>query len=317
MKKTDKIYIAGHTGMVGSALVRTLISKGYNNLILRTRRELDLIDPLAVHYFFKENKPDVVILAAGKVGGILANSQLPAEFLYENLMIQTNIIQQSYNYNVQQFCFLGSACMYPKKCVQPMKESDILTGLVEPTNESFSIAKLTGLKMVQAYHKQYKFPGISLILCNLYGSNDNYDSDNSHVLAALIRKMYIAIKEKQDTVILWGTGAPGREFMHVDDAAEAIIFCINNYYDNEPLNIGIGKEISIKDLALLIAKKMKYKGSIAWEKEKPDGMMHKCLDISRMKKLGFEPKISLEKGLNRTIKEYKNLIELEKKVYML
>ena len=307
MNQSDKIYVAGHNGMVGSALVRFLKKHNFKNLILRSKTELDLRNSLAVEDFVKTEKPDIVILAAARVGGIQANIDFPAEFLYDNLAIQNNVIHQCYLQGVKKFCFLGSSCVYPTRCPQPMKEDYLLTGALEPTNEGYALAKVVGLKIVEFYRKQYKFPGISVMPCNLYGTNDSFDPLQSHVLSSLVRKFVDAVDNSEKNVIIWGTGIAKREFMHVDDAAEAILFVMEHYTGDKFINIGWGKDISIKDLTTLIARKTHFQGKLIWDTYKSDGMLRKCMDVSRMKDLGFMPKIDLEEGIERTIKEYRKL----------
>jgi len=307
MNKTDKIFVAGHRGMVGSAVVRVLRKYDFENLILVTRKELDLGNYSAVENFFKTEKPNKVILAAARVGGIQANINYPAEFLYENLAIQNNVIHQSYLHSVKKFCFLGSSCIYPRECPQPMEEEYLLTGLLEPTNEGYALAKIAGLKMIEFYRKQYGFHGISVMPCNLYGTNDNFDPLHSHVLSALVRKFVNAADSGAKNVTIWGTGKARREFMHVDDAAEAILFLMENYDSPKIINIGWGKDVFIKEMALLVAQKVGFRGEIRWDISKPDGMLRKCLDVSHMKSLGYSPKITLEEGISRTIKEYKEI----------
>lgn len=307
MNQSDKIYVAGHNGMVGSALVRFLKKHNFENLILRSKTELDLRNSLAVEDFVKTEKPDIVILAAARVGGIQANIDYPAEFLYDNLAIQNNVIHQCYLQGVKKFCFLGSSCVYPTRCTQPMKEEYLLTGALEPTNEGYALAKVVGLKIVEFYRKQYKFPGISVMPCNLYGTNDSFDPLQSHVLSSLVRKFVDAVDNSEKNVIIWGTGIAKREFMHVDDAAEAILFVMEHYTGDKFINIGWGKDISIKDLTTLIARKTHFQGKLVWDTSKSDGMLRKCMDVSRMKDLGFMPKIDLEEGIERTIKEYRKL----------
>lgn len=307
MNPQDKIFVAGHRGMVGSAVVRLLQARGFKNLILRTRQELDLTHEAAVEKFFSDERPNIVILAAARVGGIKANNEHKAEFIYENLAIQTNIIHQSYLKGVKKFCFLGSSCIYPRECPQPMKEEYLLTGSLEPTNEGYAIAKIAGLKMTEFYHKQYGFPGVSVMPCNLYGTNDNFDPQESHVLSALVRKFVDAAEAGSAEVPVWGTGRARREFMHVDDAAAAILFTVEHYLEPLFLNIGWGEEVTIKELAEMISKQAGFKGKIAWDMSKPDGMPRKCMDVSRMKKMGFSPKVSLEEGVKQTIAEYRQL----------
>lgn len=307
MHQDNRIFVAGHTGMVGSALVRLLEKDEYTNLILRTHAELDLLDGDAVKDFFDTAKPEIVIFAAARVGGIKANIEHPAEFLYENLCIQNNVIHAAHLHKVKKFCFLGTSCIYPRECPQPMKEEYVLGGHLEPTNEGYALAKIAGLKMVSYYRKQYGFPGISIMPCNLYGTNDSYDPEHSHVLSALVRKFVDATDNRDVQVTLWGTGSSCREFMHVDDAAEAVLFFLGHCNGEQWINVGPGREISIRELAAVIAEKTGYKGQILWDPAKPDGMPHKCLDVSRMRDLGFFPKISLSEGIERTIREYKTL----------
>ena len=305
MNKTDRVFIAGHNGMVGSAIVRLLRDRGFENLILRSHSELDLKDSNAVKDFFELEKPEIVILAAARVGGIQANLDYPAEFLYDNLVIQNNVIHQSFLGGVKKFCFLGSSCIYPRECPQPMKEQYLLTGALEPTNEGYALAKIAGLKMVELYRKQYDFDGISVMPCNLYGTNDSFDPLHSHVLSALVKKFVDAVINDTKIVSVWGTGSSKREFMHVNDAAEAILFLIDNYDSSEFMNVGWGDDISIKDLAYLIAEKTGFLGEIKWDTTKPDGMPRKCMDVSRLSELGYSPKIALEEGIDRLIEEYR------------
>jgi GDP-L-fucose synthase len=307
MEITDRIFVAGHRGMVGSAVVRLLKNRGVDNLILRTREELDLRDSLAVESFFDEEKPDVVILTAARVGGIKANMDYPSEFLYDNLAIQNSVIHQAYLHGVKKFCFLGSSCIYPRECLQPMKEEYLLTGALELTNEAYAIAKITGLKQVQYYRKQYGFKGISVIPCNLYGTDDSYDPLHSHVLSALVKKIVDAVDVGAESVAMWGTGIARREFMHVDDAAAAIILMTENYDELEIINIGWGRDITIKDLAALIAEKSGFKGKLIWDPTQPNGMLRKCMDVSKMRSLGFAPKITLEEGIEKMIAEYREI----------
>ena len=307
INKKSKIYIAGHNGMVGFAIVRLLRKCGFDNLILRSSKELDLRNSLAVKKFFEAETPDVVILAAARVGGIQANIEHPAEFLYENLAIQNNVIHQSYLSGVKKICFLGSSCIYPKECPQPMKEKYLLTGPLELTNEGYALAKIAGVKMIEFYRKQYGFCGISVMPCNLYGTNDSFDPMHSHVLSALVKKFVDAVDNKAQSVTMWGTGTAKREFMHVDDAAEAILFLMEYYDSPQLINIGWGEDISIKELALLIAQKTGFEGELIWDTTKPDGMLRKCMDVSRMKDLGYTPKITLKEGIQKTIEEYKKL----------
>lgn len=307
MDRNDKIFVAGHRGMVGSAIVRLLKKQGFGNLTLQSRDMLDLRDSLAVEHFFDSHKPDVVILTAAQVGGIQANIDRPAEFLYDNLTIQNNVIHQSHLHDVKRFCFVGSSCIYPRQCPQPMKEGYLLSGPLEPTNEGYALAKIAGLKMVECYRKQYGFPGITIMPCNLYGTNDSFDPLHSHVLSALVRKFVDASDNQTMQVTIWGSGVARREFMHVDDAASAILFLIQNYDSSQLINIGWGEDLPIKELASIIADKAKFKGEISWDTFKPDGMLRKCLDVSKMKKLGFQPQITLDEGIEKTIAEYKKI----------
>lgn len=309
MNINKKYFIAGHNGMVGSAVIRLLRKKGCENLLLKSKIELNLLDTLAVKDFFEAEKPDVVILAAARVGGIQANIDHPAEFLYENLVIQNNIIHQSYLNGVENFCFLGSSCIYPRECIQPMKEEYLLSSPLEPTNEGYAIAKIAGLKMIEFYKKQYGFNGISLMPCNIYGTNDSFDPIHSHVLSALVKKMVDAEAVGASNVTIWGTGEAKREFMHVDDAAEAILFYLENKIDSSFINIGLGIDIPIKELAEKIARFVGYQGKLLWDTSKPNGMMRKCMDVSRMKDSGFTPKIMLEDGIKMLIEEYRQKLQ--------
>lgn len=306
MEKNSKIYIAGHNGMVGSSIVRLLKKQGYDNLLLIDKNDLDLTIQNEVEIFFKKEKPEYVFLAAAKVGGIQANMDSQAEFLYVNSMIQLNIIHQAYKFNVRKVLILGSSCIYPTNSKQPIKEEYLLTDKLEPTNEGYALSKIIGLKMSEYYSKQYGMGIIALMPSNLYGQNDSFDLNTSHVLSALIRKFYDAKVEKQKSISLWGTGIAKREFMYVDDFSEAAVFFMN-YYDNcDFINIGWGKDISIKELATLISNKIGYTGKIVWDDTKPDGMLRKCMDVSKMKELGFTPKITLDDGLDTMIDLYKN-----------
>jgi len=303
MEKHDKIYIAGHRGMVGSSIVRHLEKNGYSNLITRTSAELDLRDQQSVEKFFSSEKPDYVFLAAAKVGGILANNNYRGEFIYDNLMIEANIIHQSSVHHVKKLLFLGSSCIYPKLAPQPLKEEYILTGSLEPTNQSYEVAKIAGIELCDAYRAQYGCNFISVMPTNLYGPNDNYDPEKSHVLPALLRKFIIAERENYPYVELWGTGAPKREFLHADDLADACIFLMKTYNEAGIVNIGIGEDIRIIDLAKLIAEITGYKGKIKFDTTKPDGTPRKLLDISKLKALGWEASISLEEGIQKVYKE--------------
>ena len=344
MEKTAKIYVAGHRGMVGSAIVRRLAAQGYDHIVTRTHAELDLIRQDQVEAFFKSEKPDYVFLAAAKVGGIWGNNTYPAQFIYENLAVQINVVHASYLNSVKKLLFLGSSCIYPKRCPQPIKEEYLLSDYLEPTNEPYAIAKIAGLKMCQSYNREYGTRYISLMPNNLYGPNDNFDLETSHVLPALIRKFHLAklaaagdwegikheesifgpipanIKKaigldpvthqpvhpsiQQPSVVLWGTGAPRREFLHVDDLAAACLFLMNNYNESEIINIGWGKDQSILELADLIAGVVGYQGDIKWDNRKPDGTPQKLLDVSRLTGLGWQAGIELEDGIRRVYQWY-------------
>ncbi len=297
MNKNDKIYIAGHNGMVGSAILRRLQKEGFENFVLRSSKELDLRVQQDVENFFKEEKPEYVFLAAAKVGGILANNTYRAEFLYDNLMIQNNIIHQAYVNGVKKLLFLGSSCIYPKHAPQPLKEEYLLTGELEPTNEPYAIAKIAGIKMCDAYRDQYGCNFISAMPTNLYGPNDNYDLKTSHVLPALIRKFHEAKLENKPFVEVWGTGSPRREFLHVDDLADACLFLMENY--NEPgfVNVGTGVDVTIKELAEMIRDIVGYEGEIQWDTSKPDGTPRKLMDVSRLTALRWERRIDLVEGI--------------------
>lgn len=307
MNLNDKIYIAGHRGMVGSAILRQLKAEGYTNFILKTSSELDLRNQQAVTDFFTQEKPDYVFLAAAKVGGIVANNTFRADFIYENLMIQSNVIHQAYVNGVKKLMFLGSSCIYPKMAPQPLKEEYLLTGLLEPTNEPYAIAKIAGIKMCDGYRDQYGCNFISVMPTNLYGPNDNYDLNNSHVLPAMLRK-FITAKHNGDTsVTIWGTGSPKREFLHADDLAKACLFLMKNYSESGLVNIGIGDDISILDLALLVKKIVGFEGEILTDISKPDGTPRKLMDVSKLNSLGWKAKITLEEGIKKVYEEIKDL----------
>lgn len=305
MNKDSKIYVAGHRGLVGSAIVRELQAQGYNNLVFKSHLELDLKNQQAVANFFAKEKPEYVLLAAAKVGGIGANAKYPADFIYENIMIQTNIIRQSYENNVKKLLFLGSSCIYPKLAEQPIKEEALLTGELEPTNDAYALAKITGIKMCQAYNKQYGTKYISVMPTNLYGINDNFDLETSHVFPALIRKFHEAKINNESSVTVWGTGTPIREFLYVDDLAEACIYLMNIYSDSKIVNIGTGIGVTIKELAETIAKIVGYKGELLFDTTKPDGTPVKINDISYLRSLGWNAKVSLESGIAKTYEWYK------------
>jgi GDP-L-fucose synthase len=305
MNKQDKIYIAGHRGMVGSAIKRRLEKEGFNNIIGRTSKELDLKDQAAVRDFFRKEKPDHVVLAAAKVGGIQANNTYRAQFIYENLMIQNNVIHQAYENGVKRLLFLGSSCIYPKLAPQPLKEESLLTGLLEQTNEPYAIAKIAGIKMVESYRRQYSCDYISAMPTNLYGPNDNYDLANSHVMPALISKFHTAKKEDAASVEVWGTGSPLREFLHVDDLADACVFLLKNYHDELFVNIGTGTDLTIKALAEMIQEIVGYQGKLEWNTSKPDGTPRKLMDVSRLHNLGWKHQIELRDGIAQVYEAYK------------
>jgi GDP-L-fucose synthase len=306
MQQDDKIYVAGHRGMVGSAIVRKLKREGFSRIITRTFEQLDLKNQNKVEQFFKDEQPDYVILAAAKVGGIVANNTYRAEFLYDNLMIQNNVIHSAHTSGVKKLLFLGSSCIYPKLATQPLKEEALLTGPLEPTNEPYAIAKIAGIKMCDSYRDQYESDFISVMPTNLYGPNDNYDLQNSHVLPALIRKFHEAKINDKPSVEIWGTGSPLREFMHVDDLASACFFLMQNYSDSGFINIGVGKDISIKDLALMIKKIVGFEGDLDFDTSKPDGTPRKLMDVSKLEKLGFKYQIELEDGIRAVYEDYKS-----------
>lgn len=300
MRKEAKIYVAGHRGLVGSAILRKLRAEGYSNIITRTHQELDLTNQQAVYQFFEAERPEYVFLAAAKVGGILANSTYPADFIRENLLIQTNVIDAAYRYGVKKLLFLGSSCIYPKFAPQPIKEEYLLTGALEPTNEPYAVAKIAGIKMCQAYNKQYGTNFICVMPTNLYGPGDNFDLETSHVLPALIRKFHEAKVTGAPHVVVWGSGTPRREFLHVDDLADACLFLMNNYDSSEIINIGVGKDLTIAELAQLIKEIVGYKGEIVFDTTKPDGTPRKLLDVSKIFNLGWRPRILLEDGIRST-----------------
>ena len=303
MKVTDKIYIAGHRGMVGSALVRKLTALGYGNLVLKSSSELDLRDQTSVRGFFKTERPDFVFLAAAKVGGILANNRFRAEFLYDNLMIQGNVIDAAYRSEVQKLLFLGSSCIYPKMASQPLTEDALLSGFLEPTNEPYAIAKIAGIKLCDAYRDQYGCNFISAMPTNLYGPNDNYDLANSHVLPALLRKFIEAKRANLERVVVWGSGAPLREFMHVDDLADACLFLMQQMNERGFVNVGVGKDLSIKDLALLIQGITGFAGELDFDSSKPDGTPRKLMNVEKLRALGWQAKISLDAGIRAVYAE--------------
>lgn len=304
MKKTSLIYVAGHMGLVGSAIVRKLKKHGYSNLLLATHSELDLKDQNAVRRFFEENRPEFVFMAAGKVGGIQANSTYPAQFIYDNILMAINVIHNSYVAKVKKLLFLAASCIYPRNCPQPIKEEYLLTDDVEETNYAYAVAKIAGVKMCRAYREQYNCDFISVVPANVYGQGDRYDLENSHVIPALIRKFLQAKEKGEEKVILWGTGDPKREFLYSDDLADALIFLMNNYSKKQHINVGRGGDVSIKELAELIKDIVGFKGKIIWDTTKPNGVPRKLLDVSKINTLGWKAKIDLKKGLEKTITEY-------------
>jgi GDP-L-fucose synthase len=304
MEKTAKIYIAGHTGLVGSAILRSLQAQGYAKFLLRTIDELDLTQQSLVESFLQHEKPNYVFLAAAKVGGIHANNTYPADFIYINLQIQTNIIHAAYQSGVKKLCFLGSSCIYPKFAPQPIKEDSFLDGKLEPTNEPYAIAKIAGIEMCQAYNRQYGTNYISVMPTNLYGLYDNFDLKSSHVLPALIRKFIEARKEDAPSVTVWGTGSPKREFLFVDDLADACVYLMNNYQGSEIVNIGVGEDVTILELANLIKEEVEYEGTIVFDTTKPDGTPQKLLDVSKIHQLGWKAKTPLREGIRKTIQWY-------------
>jgi len=307
MNKTDKIYVAGHRGMVGSAIVRTLKTLGYEKIIVRTSKELDLMNQAAVNDFFETEKPNIVVLAAAKVGGIQANNIYRAEFLYNNLMIETNVIHASYVNKVDKLLFLGSSCIYPKLANQPLKEESLLTGTLESTNEPYAIAKIAGIKMCEAYRDQYGCNFISAMPTNLYGPNDNYDLQNSHVLPALLRKFHESKVNGNKDVVCWGSGSPMREFLHVNDLAEACVFLLETYNEKLFVNIGTGTDVTIKELSETIKDVVGFKGDLVWDTSKPDGTPRKLMDVSVINSLGWKHKIDLRQGIEMVYENFKKL----------
>lgn len=304
MQPNSKIYVAGHRGLVGSAIVRALEAAGHTNIITRTRAELNLLDQVAVADFFATEQPEYVFLAAAKVGGILANKTYPADFIYENLTIQNHIVHQSHVHKVKKLLFLGSSCIYPKFAEQPIKEEYLLTGALEPTNDAYAIAKIAGIMMCQSYHRQYGDNFISVMPTNLYGQGDNFHPENSHVLPALLRRFHEAKEQNAPEVVVWGTGAPMREFLYVDDLAAACLHLMNTYNEPEIVNIGTGEDVTIKELAETIATVVGYTGTITWDTSKPDGTPRKLLDVSKLHSLGFKHTVNLTDGIKRTYEWY-------------
>lgn len=305
MKINSRIYVAGHRGLVGSAIYRLLKKRGFENLITRTHSELELMDAVAVQNFFEETKPEFVFLAAAKVGGIHANSTYPANFIRENLVVQTNVIHESWRNDVEKLMFLGSSCIYPKLCPQPISEESLLTGELEPTNEAYALAKIAGIKTCQSYNQQYGTTFISAMPTNLYGINDNFHPENSHVLPALIRRFHEAKLADSESISIWGTGNPRREFLHSDDLADAVLFLMENYNDSEIVNIGCGEDQTIRVLAETIREVVGYSGSLEFDSSRPDGTPQKMLDISKIRVLGWTPEIPLKNGLEQVYQWYK------------
>lgn len=309
LDKHSRIFISGHNGMVGSATLRLLRKQGYENLITASSKELDLTDQVLVERFFAREKPEIVILCAAKVGGIQANIENPATFLLDNLRIQNNVMDASLRHGVENLVFLGSSCIYPRECPQPMREEYLLSGKLEPTNEGYAIAKIAGIKLLEGMRKQYGFKSVSLMPCNLYGPNDSFDLKHSHVMSALVKRFMDAKAAAAPSITLWGTGVARREFMHVDDMARAIAFMLDRHDEGPFINIGTGVDISIRELAGMIATLTGYTGDILWDSSKPDGMLKKCMDVSRMRALGFEPEISLRSGVEQMISIYQEQME--------
>ena len=309
MNKTDKIYVAGHRGLVGSAIVRNLQSKGYNNIVGRTHKELELTDQQAVRAFFEEERPDVVVLAAAKVGGINANNTTPAEFIYDNMQVQCNVIHCCHQYGVKKLLFLGSTCIYPKMAPQPIPEDALLTGPLETTNEAYAVAKIAGMEMCKFYKRQYGDDFISCMPTNLYGPYDNYDLSGSHVMPAIIRKFHDAKVNNAPSVELWGTGTPLREFLHVDDMADACVFLLEHYDGEQHVNIGTGKEVTIRELAEIVRRVVGYEGEIVWNKEMPDGTPRKLTDVTKLHNLGWTHKIELEEGVQLAYDWFRENVE--------
>ena len=312
MKRTDRVYVAGHRGLVGGALVRRLEQEGFDHLILRTRSELDLTDGSAVRAFFEGERPGYVFMAAAKVGGIVANDTYPADFIRENLAIELNVIDACHRAGVTKMLFLGSSCIYPKFAPQPIPEDSLLTGPLEPTNDAYAVAKIAGVKMCQAYHRQYGSRFVSVMPTNLYGPGDNFDLRTSHVLPALIHKFHEAKVSGAGDVVVWGTGEPRREFLHVDDLADACVFLMRNYESAEIINVGVGEDITIRDLAKLVADVVGFEGELRFDTSKPDGTPRKLLDVSRLRSLGWSPSITLREGVEATYRWYVNQLALSR-----
>jgi GDP-L-fucose synthase len=306
MNKDARVFVAGHGGLVGSAIIRRLKSDGFSNLLLRSRSELDLEDNAAVHAFFSREQPEYVFLAAAKAGGIRANATFPGDFIRENLHIQVNVIDAAYRNGAKKLLFLGSSCIYPRLAPQPLREEYLLTGPLEPTNEAYAVAKIAGVKMCEAYRQQYGFDAISLMPTNLYGPGDNFSLENSHVLPALIRKFHTAKNDNLDRVVVWGTGEPRREFLHVDDLADACVFLMEHYSDGRLINVGWGEDITIRDLAALVSEVVGFGGELEFDASKPDGTPQKLLDIAKIRELGWEPRITLRDGIEATYRWFQD-----------
>lgn len=304
MEHDSKIYVAGHNGLVGKAVMRCLEKQGYTNIITRTSKELDLRSQKEVNAFFEQEKPEYVILAAAKVGGIKANSDFPADFIYDNMMISANVIHAAYKSDVKKLMFLGSSCIYPRECAQPIHEEYLLNGYLEKTNEPYAVAKIAGIKLCQSYNRQYGTKFISCMPTNLYGPNDNFNKNNAHVLPALLDRFAEAKRHGDEEVVVWGTGSAFREFLYVDDLADAVVFLMNNYEGNEHINVGTGVDISIGDLVMLIKDTVGYEGNVVFDKSKPDGTPRKLLNVDRLRDLGWEAKTNLEEGLEKTFEWY-------------
>lgn len=309
MEKNEKIYIAGHNGLIGSAIMKKLKSDGYDNLISKSHRELDLINQTEVNKFFEKEKPEYVFLAAAKVGGIKANSTQPVEFIYENLMIQNNIIKASYDFQVKKLLFLGSSCIYPRECKQPMREEYLLSGYLEPTNEAYALAKIAGLKMCEYYNEQYSANFISCMPTNIYGPNDNFDLETSHVIPAMMRRFYDAKLNHSPQIKIWGSGNAMREFLYVEDLADACVYLMNNYDNGKFINVGTGIDVSIKELALMIKEIVGYQGQIIFDTSKPEGNPKKLLDVTALQDIGWKHKVDLKEGLNLTFNWFKKNLD--------
>lgn len=304
INKDSKIFVAGHNGMVGSAIVRNLQAKGYSHILTQTRQELDLLDQKAVQTYLQQNQPDYIFIAAAKVGGIQANNIYRADFIYQNLMIEANLVHGAHETNIQRLCFLGSSCIYPRDCPQPIKEEYLLTGPLEQTNEPYAIAKIAGIKLCESYNRQYNRQYISVMPTNLYGPNDNYDLNNSHVLPALIRKAHEAKLNNEPTLTVWGTGTPRREFLYVDDLAETCVFLMQTNYDGPLLNVGTGEDVTIRELAEMVKGIVGFQGELVFDTTKPDGTPRKLLDVKKLQALGWVPRVSLAMGIERAYNDY-------------